>query len=176
MDNIAAAFTGPWILLGDFNTVLSQAEKTGGRPVTSSSASGLTGIITKHGLIDVGFSSSPFTWSNGRSGMANIQARLDRGLVNEDWRLLFPDAQLFHLPVLQSDHKPLLMQLKRKVGFHPRPFRFEGMWTLDRSSYDVIRQAWHSDLSGSPLHQVVRGFKNFVVAMKRWNRKVFGQV
>lgn len=68
--------------------------------MASSSAGGLNGLITQHGLIDVGFHGSRFTWSNGRSGMANIQARLDRGLVNEEWRLLFQDAQLFHLPAL----------------------------------------------------------------------------
>lgn len=68
------------------------------------------------------------------------------------------------------------MTLWRKSGFHPQPFRFEGMWTLDRSSTEVIRQAWNSIVSGSPLLQVVRCVKSIEVAMKRWNKRVFGRV
>lgn len=45
-------------------------------------------IIAEYGLIDLGFNGSIFTWSNGRFGTCNIQARLDRGLVNGTWRII----------------------------------------------------------------------------------------
>lgn len=138
-------------MIGDFNTVLSQADKVGGKLVASSSSGGLTGIITRYGLINIGFHGCPFTWINGRLGAANIQARLDLGLANDSWRLLFPKAHIFHLPAIQLDHKPLLLKLRRQSEFHPRPFRFEGMWTLEKSSIAVIKRVWHSTLPGSPL-------------------------
>lgn len=176
LDELAVAFSSPWLILGDFNTVLSQADKIGGKPVASSASCGLNGIISRHGFMDVGFHGCPYTWSNGRAGVANIQAHLDRGLVNAGWRILFPDAQLFHLPAFQSNHKPLLMRLRRKTGFHPRPFRFEGMWTLEQSSMDVVRLAWHADVPGSPLFQLVCSVRNTEVELKKWNKKVFGRV
>lgn len=140
MADIAAVFNGPWLLIRDFNKVVSQADKVGGKPVASSSSSVLNGLITRRGLLDVGFHGCPFTWSNGREGAANIQAQLDRGLANDGWRLLFPEAQIFHLPAIQSDHKPLMI-MRRKPDFHPRSFRFKGMWTLEKSSTEVIMQA-----------------------------------
>lgn len=176
LDNIALAFSGPWLLLGDFNTIISQSDKHGGKPVASSSSGGLNGLIQQHGLIDMGFHGHPYTWSNGRSGAANIQARLDRGLMTGSWQLLFPDAHLFHLPSLQSDHKPLLLSLHKKDVFRSRPFRFKGMWTLKKSSFDVIRKVWHSRVPGSPLDQVVTCPRHTEVAMKKWNIKVFGRI
>lgn len=69
--------------MGDFNSVVSQTEKKGGRPVGSSSSGGLRQFITNNGLIDLGFNGNSFTWNNGRGGCANIRERLDRGLVND---------------------------------------------------------------------------------------------
>lgn len=80
---MAGSHSESWLLLGDFNSVVSQTEKKGGRPVASSSSGGLRQFITNNGLIDLGFNGNPFTWNNGRGGCANIRERLDRGLVND---------------------------------------------------------------------------------------------
>lgn len=143
LTDVALAFDGPWLVMGDFNTVFSQADKIGGRPIASSSSGGLQKLIADHGLINLGFHGHPFTWSNGRVGDANIQARLDRGYVNDTWRLRFPEATITHLPAIQSNHSPLLLKLHTAKAFHPRPFRFESMWTLEQSTIEVIRSAWN---------------------------------
>lgn len=90
---------------------------------------------------------------NGRVGHANIHARLDRGFINDSWRLIFADALLTHLPACQSDHKPLLLRLHKLPDLYPRPFQFEGMWTLDISSFNVISEAWNNPISGSPFNK-----------------------
>lgn len=79
-------FAGPWLCLGDFNAIMHQNDKWGGRPVGSSSISGLMNrFLWQIGMIDLGFSGNPFTWSNGREGRGLIMERLDRGLANGDW-------------------------------------------------------------------------------------------
>lgn len=45
----------------------------------------------------------PYTWSNKREGGAAIFERLDITLVNVDWRSMYPDAFLLHLPITGSD-------------------------------------------------------------------------
>lgn len=71
--DIGTAFTGPWNIIGDFNALLSQDDKKGGRAVSQSSNGGFRHLINTHGLIDLGFQGHPFTWSNRRRGVANIQ-------------------------------------------------------------------------------------------------------
>lgn len=68
--------------------------------------------MNDHGLIDLGFKGHPFTWNNKRGGLANIQERLDKGLANERWSLMFPEVNVTYLVALQSDHKLLLLQME----------------------------------------------------------------
>lgn len=174
--HIANAFDGPWAVLGDFNTVLSQSDKRGGRPVASSNRGGRQGVISDSGLIDIGFNGSPFIWNNGRSGAANIQARLDRGFINGSWRLLFRDATLSHLSSFHSDHKPLVLSTSYVDIYRPRPFHFQAMWTMDISSIEIVKNAWASNSCGSPLFQLAVSLKNTKLALKSWNKNVFGSL
>ncbi|KAA3487168.1 reverse transcriptase [Gossypium australe] len=45
----------------------------------------------------------------------NIQERLDRGVANEDWLSICPEAMTQHLPHSFSDHCPLLITTKKKI-------------------------------------------------------------
>jgi hypothetical protein len=53
-------------LFGDFNSVLDQSEKIGGRPVASSSNCAFRKFIDHFGMIDIGFAGNPFTWNNNK--------------------------------------------------------------------------------------------------------------
>lgn len=57
----------------------------GGNPIVFSSNGGLRRVIDDHDLIDLVFEGSPYTWTNKRGGLANIQERLDRGYANIEW-------------------------------------------------------------------------------------------
>ncbi|XP_056688144.1 uncharacterized protein [Spinacia oleracea] len=53
--------------------------------------------IERNGLIDLGCSGTTYTWSRGTA--ENFKsARLDRGLVDEDWRLQFEEGAVRILP------------------------------------------------------------------------------
>ena len=119
------SFCGPWLYLGDFNALLSQFDKRGGKPFASSSTNGFSNLISYHGLIDLGFSGNPFTWSNKRPCRANIKERIDRAVSNSDWRMLFPNASLLHYPATSFDHNPLILNTSGTPLSLPKPFRFE---------------------------------------------------
>ena len=89
VEKVGEAFGGGWLCIGDFNHVFSQTHKKGGKLVASSSSGGPNDVNEKNGLIDINFSSNPYTWSNGREGLANIKERLDRAFVYDRWRLIF---------------------------------------------------------------------------------------
>lgn len=78
-----------------------------------------------------------------------MQKRLDRVLVNPDWRLKFAEADIYHLPHFKSNHKPLLMQLEIpvKVNTYRRSFRFEAAWVTHEDLNQVIRDNWRYDSS-----------------------------
>lgn len=84
-------------------------------------------VIDKHGLIDLGFDGYAYTWNNRRCGMANIQERRDRGFANAKWRCMYPNATITHMPAIQSNHRPLLLEFYPETDKLPKPFKFESI-------------------------------------------------
>lgn len=98
LTDIGNTLEGPWCLAWDFNALLEQRDKLEGHPFTFESECKFKKLVDDMGLLDLGFIGYPFTWNNHRVGRANIQERLDRAFSNTDWRLLFLQTTLHHLP------------------------------------------------------------------------------
>lgn len=176
LEQYGSNFDGPWLCLGDFNALLDQSEKWGGRPVGSSNSGAMKCFVTNMGLIDLGFVENKYTWCNGRQGRGFIQERLDHGLANREWRCLFPNATVKHLPRIISDHSPLLLDTLGETNSGPRPFRFKSFWTQDRRSFWAVQEAWRHNTSGSPAYTLCHHLKATKEALRSWNREVFGAI
>ncbi|KAB1205077.1 hypothetical protein CJ030_MR7G016721 [Morella rubra] len=100
--------------------------------------------------LGLGFNGNPFTWNNGRRGCANIRERLDRGLVNQQWRVQYPNASILHSSALASDHLPLILNTDGHGHLLSRPFRFEAMWVRDPGSFFTIAAVWCIWVAGRP--------------------------
>ena len=64
--NVAELHSMPWVIAGDFNEPLSNADKLGGRDVSIRRSLLLKDCLDRCNMIDLGFSSSRFTWANHR--------------------------------------------------------------------------------------------------------------
>lgn len=168
--SIGDAFSGPWNLIGDFNSLLSQEDKIGGRAVSCSSIGGFQHFVNSYILIDLGFHGHPYTWNNKQIGSANIQERLDRCFGNLQWKTLFPNAMILHLAVISFDHKPLLFNANLYPQHPPKPFKFEAMWIDHPDTAHIIQTTW---TKGSSLSSKLKHTKD---ALKLWNRQVFGHL
>jgi hypothetical protein len=84
MNKIVSSFAGLWLCCGDFNCILSQAEKKGGRCFVESSRGELRNFLDSCSLIDLGYKGNSFTWTNKRLRRDNIKERLDRAVANAD--------------------------------------------------------------------------------------------
>lgn len=108
LERLHTCISLPWLLLWAFNQVLSATEKAGGNPVNRRNILAMQQMVSTCSLIDLGFSGSPFTWSNMRVGTSCIKERLDMGLCNQQFLHRFPDTLVLHLPRVRSDHHPYL--------------------------------------------------------------------
>lgn len=164
---IASSTRGPSLVMGDFNAFSCSDEKWGGASPNVSSMRKFNDCLFDCGLSDVGFKGPPFTWE-----WRGVKERLDRGVSNMDWRLLFPEASILHLPTLKSDHKPLLFSLCKVAQTHfvQRPFRFMASWLADSSFRPIVEEAWHGDSNW--LNSVGK----FQDKVTEWNVHCFGNI
>jgi len=67
--------------------------------------------IENNALINLGLAGPRYTWARGHCIKTREYARLDRGLCNEQWRLMFEEASVQHVIQTKLDHSPLLISL-----------------------------------------------------------------
>ncbi|XP_074337514.1 uncharacterized protein LOC141674712 [Apium graveolens] len=104
---LATRSTLPWCVIGDFNDMLYADKKRGGRIHPRNLLVGFGDTITACGLSDLGFKGENYTWEKSRGNNGWVQERLDRGLANNAWRIMFSEAEIKVLEVATSDHLPL---------------------------------------------------------------------
>ncbi|KAL5789177.1 hypothetical protein ACOSQ2_004065 [Xanthoceras sorbifolium] len=92
----------------------------------------------------MGFIGQKFTWMAKRGVGDEIWVRLDRSLCSMEWRLLYPEGFVRHLPRMNSDHCPLLIQpMSSQISNgHHKPFRFQAMWLKSNNFSNVVSNAW----------------------------------
>ncbi|KAL0293181.1 UNVERIFIED_CONTAM: hypothetical protein Sangu_3243100 [Sesamum angustifolium] len=78
----------PWIVGGDFNTVMSPDERSGGSTPSGIAMSDFHNAIADCALVDAGYVGSPYTWYSRR-----LRQRLDRVLFSSCWMTVFPKMQ-----------------------------------------------------------------------------------
>jgi hypothetical protein len=66
LSSFGVSLSAPWLCIGDFNSILSPNDKYGGRPYNSLLANPFMDFIDTFGMVDLGFSGNPYTWSNHR--------------------------------------------------------------------------------------------------------------
>ena len=96
---------GPWIVLGDFNSVFAADEKIGGRSVVPSSINYIADNLLQLSISDLKWRrGSEYTWTNSSVGARRIMCKLDRVLVNGAWLDEFVNSEVHFLPPTVSDH------------------------------------------------------------------------
>ncbi|KAL0345438.1 UNVERIFIED_CONTAM: hypothetical protein Sradi_4375100 [Sesamum radiatum] len=169
----------PWMCAGDFNEVLFQHEKTGcARPGWQ--IRDFRNALQQSNFSDIGYEGQTFTWWNRREHPSTVRARLDRACANVRWQMQFPNSRVEHLPLIHSDHCPLLIRFLPNPYVKPeqqkRRFRFEAMWLRSPRCEEVIRSGWGEVQARDPNHTVWEKVRNCRVALLQWEKVDFGNM
>lgn len=99
--------------------------------------------------------------------------RINRAWCNVDWRLKAPNATIWYLPKISSDHHPLLIQCDSESARirHEKKFRVEISW-FDRWDFgDLVAKVWKD--RGENLSQTLIYFSQ---QARWWEKENFGSV
>ncbi|CAA7026829.1 unnamed protein product [Microthlaspi erraticum] len=139
---IGTTRTELWFLIGDFNEITGNHEKQGGALRQASSFVPFNLMISDCGFVDFPSRGNTLSWRGRRKGRI-VRCMLDRALATEEWHDLFPVSHVQYLPMIGSDHRPILATLDSKVTKRRKQFRFDKRWIGLEGLMDSIERGWN---------------------------------
>ncbi|XP_074318699.1 uncharacterized protein LOC141655521 [Silene latifolia] len=173
--NIKKNMKGPWVICGDFNTVLSPAERLGGNNIVEE-IDDFKACMDECEIMDCPATGYLFTWCNKHDPSTRVYSRLDRVLVNKEWlqKHLQNYAHFFCEGIFY--HTPCVIQAKSGVQKSRRSFKYFNMWSQSMDFKPCVKYHWDINWPGTRMFNLVRKLKNLKGALKNLNRADFDDV
>ncbi|XP_071928020.1 uncharacterized protein [Coffea arabica] len=147
MENIENLITGSWMVTGDFNTITTVDERSGGSPPITRNMEEFNEAISLCGLSSLEFDGPIHTWTNGV-----LWQRLDRTLINDEWGDLFEVSKTSHLDRGRSDHALLLLKCGSSFS-RGTSFRFLNVWRSHPQFVQIVKEAWDVHIQASGMER-----------------------
>lgn len=100
--------TGPWLIAGDFNLLVTQDDKSNDM-VNRRMLGRFRAKLNRWELKELYLNGRRYTWSNERQ-VATLE-KIDHVFVSNEWDEAFPSCFLLALGMAVSDHCPLLLEM-----------------------------------------------------------------
>lgn len=160
------------MVVGDFNDMISEGDKSGIHKHPQSLLDGFKRTIDDCGLIELDLMGGKFTWEKSKGKKEWVRERIDRAFATDAWWQLFPLCKLEVYHTIYSDHDPIQLELY-STGFSRSKFRFRFENTL------LKEQSFHEEVtrhlrSLDPL-QFLPKLLDLSSFMEKWGRKFFNK-
>ncbi|TYG80510.1 hypothetical protein ES288_D02G221900v1 [Gossypium darwinii] len=139
-----------WVVGGDFNAILNDAEKEGGRKRVRGQMNEFKDVMDDMALVDIKPDSGWFTWVNNRDKGSLIKERLDRFLTSVSVVESFPFIATKVVKQTQSDHDAIILdlwgrKLKAYLIDNRLSFKFDVCWSGDEKAKNIVGRAWNME-------------------------------
>ncbi|KAL0922828.1 hypothetical protein M5K25_006853 [Dendrobium thyrsiflorum] len=162
----------PSITGGDFNCILSRAEKKGGKKFSfSTGPQEMKNFMINNDFHDVKFFGPTFTWCNNKKGSVRILERLDRCLLNSKALEVIHQASVRHLAMVASDHCPIVLNNFSKNSIPTKLLRFEDVWLSYSAAQRVVANSWNKIAYGNAMEVLNKKFYRALRALHFWTLK-----
>lgn len=113
----------PWLVLGDFNSVLLEEDRIGGNQITWAEVVEFRYCVDTCGLIELPNQGHKYTWNDKHSDQG-VFSKIDWAFINDKWLDLMPTCQAKFLPEGISDHCPIQLILENDRVRKKKSFLF----------------------------------------------------
>ncbi|XP_020674674.1 uncharacterized protein LOC110093946 [Dendrobium catenatum] len=149
----------PYVVGGDFNCILSQDDKKGGKKFSFSKGPlEMKGFMNKSDLYDIVILEPKYTWCNKKNGTVHIHARLDRCLLNSEALELIRQASIRHPSRVASNHYPIVLKIFMQTDCSRRNWRFEDVWLSYPTAASVVSRSWSQWATGNAIDSLNKKF------------------
>ncbi|XP_070014729.1 uncharacterized protein [Nicotiana sylvestris] len=133
---------GPWLAMGDFNSVLNSQDRQHGTIIQDVETKDFREFMSDTSMNELPTMGRDYTWTNNHT-----YSRIDRGLVNINWMMTMPDLCIQILEPSFSNHSPLklmISQMRRKKdkqvwNTNGDTGKLQGVWNKLKRVKQVIK-------------------------------------
>ena len=162
-----------WYALGDFNEIISNQEKIGGRVRPEASFHDFRTMMRTCGFTDLQSIGDHFSWA-GQRGTHLVRCCLDRTMANGSWFDLFPVSHTEYLEMGESDHRTIITFMSAERETPRRFFKYDNRMLHKEGFKDSVRRGWcgmgQSQLVRIPLTQRISRCLQHISQWKRLNK------
>uniref|UniRef100_A0A803P614 Reverse transcriptase domain-containing protein n=1 Tax=Cannabis sativa TaxID=3483 RepID=A0A803P614_CANSA len=171
----------PWLVIGDFNEILSNADKEGGPLRNERLMQDFRACLDHCHLNDTPYEGDSFTWIKNRTAATTLKERLDWCFINHLWNNVFEVPKVVHLDYYHSDHRAISAVITTPGETVQQPkrrsrFRFEKLWLADPESRDIITSCWTDQFSHSPIDNVLNNIDVCATTLQKWHIGKYGHM
>ncbi|KAA3481261.1 reverse transcriptase [Gossypium australe] len=138
-----------WIIGGDFNAIVNETEKGGGRRKSRALMDEFCNVIEELSLVDIKTVKVWYIWVNNREGSIMVKERLDRFMISAGDVVNFPYIETKVVRQSTSDHGAIILDTMRgkpKESCRDQRLNFKyECWAKDTEAKDIIQYAWKNN-------------------------------
>lgn len=123
LKNLSSKSQLPWVIVGDFNDMISERDKSGTHKHPQFLLDGFKRTIDECGLIELDLTGGKFTWEKSRGKKEWVRERLDQAFASASWWQKFPLCKLEVYHTIYSDHDHIQLDLC-SISLSRKKFRF----------------------------------------------------
>ncbi|XP_021863540.2 uncharacterized protein [Spinacia oleracea] len=165
----------PWILSGDFNTILADGDRINGCPITAAETCDFNNFVVSAGLCVLQSVGGYFSWHKG-AGEGKVASRIDWCLGNPAWVMKFSGVPVQYLNFSISDHVPLMISCLPDVPEGGKPFRFLNFLADHTQFAPLVKAVWDSPGAGTCMFQLWCKLKQVKCKLKSLHSEEFAGI
>ena len=173
LNKMAQNVISPWLIIGDFNAVLSPQDRQAGAPVNESEIRDFADCVKTMGIHELQWKGSYYTWRNKQIGNTRVLSRIDRAFGNDEWMDKWGHVILEYGNPGVSDHSTMQLVLHQSNQHVRASFKFFNIWVEHESFLGLVEKVWKKEKDRDAMEKVWNKLKALQPVLKQLNRKEF---
>lgn len=147
-------YNGPWLIIGDFNSVLGVEDRLNGQPVHHSEMTDFQNCIDDIGVGQITKRGNRYSWSNKRDSENRIYSHINWAFGNPEWFNTNTGVEAVYMLPGCSDHTPIMLNTEVVKTRMNRPYRLLTIVMQQEDYRETVQQIWSQQHKGFTMYSV----------------------
>ncbi|KAJ9541666.1 hypothetical protein OSB04_028172 [Centaurea solstitialis] len=167
--------TKPWVIMGDFNSMLFPHDGFGGCSRRNLSMDDFGACVEDVEVVDLSYTGIQYTWIQKPKGGDGLHRKLDRIMGNVEFMASFEGSRASFNPAGISDHAIGLLHIAAIKRNKVKGFKFDNFIADHDEFLHTVSIEWGKPVFGSFMHKLLTHLKRLKQPLRRLRGR-FGDI